>query len=290
MKNLLFIIALAILSSCDNTNYTEKAAPAENKSALSLSAPVAQISNPDQLTPQQEERVNNEFQKKIIRNAEMRFQVSNLDSATDIIEKLALNHQGYISNSNLSATTDQMENEMLIKVPAEQFDDLVKSINGVSIFMNNRSVKTQDVTEEYYDLQSRLKTKYEVKQRYEDILRNKSKTVEDVLKAEEQIGSIQEEIESKEGRLRYLSNQVSYSTIHLNYYQQITVKQEPLTAKHNFWLDISDRFNIGLQIIKALLLGVIAIWPIWLIGIIVTFILRRKVFRKPAYSALPEQK
>ena len=73
--------------------------------------------------------------------------------------------------------------------------------------MQRKNVSVQDVTEEYLDIEARLKTKKEVEARYIEILKSKTKTVEDVLKAEEQIRIIREEIEAREGRLNYLKNQ-----------------------------------------------------------------------------------
>ena len=228
-------------------------------------------------------------QKKIIRNGELRFQVSDIDSATEKIEQLTQRFNGYISSSNLTSSYDQVENDMIVKVPAANFETAVREIEKVSVFMNNRKITTQDVTAEFVDLQSRLKTKLEVKERYEDILRNKAKTVEDVLKAEQQIGSLQEEIEASEGRLRYLSSQVAYSTIHLSYYQQITVKQQPLAVRHNFLLDTGNRFKDGLEIVKQFLLVVITIWPLIIVGG-VAFILVKRRMRKKIALAPSQQK
>jgi hypothetical protein len=225
---------------------------------------------------------NETDQKKIIRNGELRFQVSDIDSTTEKIEELTRRFNGYISSSNLTSSFDQTENDVMIKVPAENFDAAVREIEKVAVFMNNRNITTKDVTAEYIDLQSRLKTKLEVKERYEDILRNKAKTVEDVLKAEEQIGSLQEEIEASEGRLRYISNQVAYSAIHLSYYQQITVKQQPLAVRHNFFLDVGNRFKDGWEIVKQLLLALISIWPLLILGLVIFILVRRRMNLKPS--------
>ena len=169
---------------------------------------------------------------------------------------------------------------MIIKVPSGNFDHILKEIKDIAIFINHRNIKSNDVTAEYIDLQSRLKTKYEVKQRYEEILRARSKTVEEVLVAEKQIGILQEEIESNEGKLKYLANLVTYSTIHLNCYQQVTVSQEPLTAKHNFWVETAERFNSGLAVLKSILLLMINIWPLIIAATVVYLLARKKLFKR----------
>ena len=78
------------------------------------------------------------------------------------------------------------------------------SINNSVEFIDYENITTKDVTEEYIDLESRLNTKLEVKQRYESILRKQAKTVKDILATEEKLQIIQEEIESVQGRLKYL--------------------------------------------------------------------------------------
>ncbi|MBQ0740603.1 DUF4349 domain-containing protein, partial [Aquimarina celericrescens] len=89
------------------------------------------------------------------------------------------------------------------------FDIVLDSICKTAEFVDFKNISTIDVTEEYVDITSRLKTKVEVKQRYETILRTKAKTVEDILMAEEKLSKLQEEIESAQGRLKYLGSKVT---------------------------------------------------------------------------------
>src|SRR5690606_18336536 len=94
-------------------------------------------------------------------------------------------------------------------------------------------VNAQDVTEEYYDLETRLKTKKEVEARYIEILKSKAKTVEEILIAEDKIRYLREEIEAVEGRLRLLKNKVGLSTIQIEIYQDAYfVKEKENIKKH----------------------------------------------------------
>ena len=134
------------------------------------------------------------------------------------------------------------------------------------------------MTDEYVDVKSRLNTKKEVHQKYVQLMRNKAKSIDEVIKAEEAIRHIQEEIEAREGRLRYLANKSSMSTIDLSVYSKInpqplsTAKAPYLTAligklKNGFWN--------GIQIIEVVVLILLNFWPILILGTL--FYWRRSV-------------
>ena len=118
------------------------------------------------------------------------------------------------------------------------------------------------MTEEYVDITTRLKTKKEVRDRYVDILRSKAKTVKEVLMAEEQIRHVQEEIEAKEGRLRYLRDRVNMSTINLEIYQEIEYQPEPNVYVKSFWAKLKDGFSYGWNLLQGIVLSIVSIWPL----------------------------
>lgn len=214
---------------------------------------------------------------KLIRTADLRFQVKDIQLSGENIEKLAVAYKAYVSNASLNSTNYESNNTMTIRVPSENFDVLLKAISKESIFMERRNVSTQDVTEEFVDITTRLKTKKEVEARYIEILRTKAKTVKEILEAEEQIRQIREEIESREGRLKYLQNQVSYSTITVQIFEQIEYRESPQELTETFGSKASSGFSQGWQAIQNLVIGLITFWPLLLSGAIVFFLIRKKI-------------
>ena len=81
--------------------------------------------------------------------------------------------------------------------------------------VTNRSVSSQDVSDNYYDLQSRLETKYILRDKLTGYL-NQAKDIKDLLEIERQLNSVLEDIDSTEGRFKRLSGQIDYSTIYIN--------------------------------------------------------------------------
>ncbi|WP_106792505.1 DUF4349 domain-containing protein [Aquimarina sp. Aq78] len=203
---------------------------------------------------------------KIIKNANCRIKVKDVEEATLLARKIASKYQGYISDERFINTNYTKENRFTIRIPQDQFDTVLDSVCGLAEFVDYKNISTVDVTEEYIDITSRLKTKLDVKERYETILRTRAKTVEDILKTEEKLSLLQEEIESAQGRLKYLSNKVSYSTVQVDVYQTIIPKKEPAEYQPRFLDKAKQGLSFGWSIIENLTLLLFYIWPLLVLG------------------------
>ena len=138
---------------------------------------------------------------------------------------------------------------------------------GVDDF-DSREINVSDVTENFYDLSARLKTKKEIEQRYLQIL-SRAGNIKDVLEVERQIGDIRTEIERIEGRLKYLQNQVSYSTLTVTYYKVLSVSAQ---QNKGFFKKLRTGFVKGWDFLLSLVIGIVHIWPVLIllaIGLIV---------------------
>lgn len=217
---------------------------------------------------------------KIIKTASVRYKVTDVKKATMQMKQIALKNQAYISELRFENTLYQKESRFTIKVPQAHFDLVMDSIGGIAEFVDYENISTKDVTEEYVDLQARLKTKLEVKERYEDILRKNARTVEDILKTEEKLRVLQEEIESAQGRLKYLSNRVAYSTIQVDLYETVEFQEKPDEFKKSFGDKSKQGLEFGWNMIETIILFFIYIWPLLIIGIILFIWIRWKLIKK----------
>lgn len=206
--------------------------------------------------------------RKMIKVADYRFEVEKLHESTTKIESLVKDHGGLITAMNLSNEHYGAENQMTIMVPDENFEALLIVMAAEAINVNYKKINTQDVTEEYVDVKSRLNTKRDVHEKYVQLMRNKAKTIDEVIKAEEAIRHIQEEIEAREGRLRFLNHRTAMSTINLSIYQKSD--GNPMQAKEPhaaaFIGKIKNGFWNGMQIVEGVILLILNFWPILLIG------------------------
>ncbi|KAA1244802.1 DUF4349 domain-containing protein [Aquimarina sp. RZ0] len=211
---------------------------------------------------------------KIIKNANCKIKVLDVEQATILAKKMAFQYDGYISDERFTNTNYTKENRFTLRIPQISFDKVLDSICLIGTFVDHKSITTVDVTEEYVDITSRLKIKLEVKQRYEDILRSKAKTVEDILMAESKLREIQEEIEAAQGRLNYLTNKISYSTIQVDMYETIIPKEEPKGYTPSFLDKAVDGVSFGWKLVEYFFLALFYCWPLLILVILILLYFR----------------
>lgn len=217
------------------------------------------------------------YERKLTKNGTIRFETSNLNKTKQLIIGTVSALQGYVSNDNISESDNRTENTLTVRVPADKTDSLIAVIESSAAKIDYKNIDVQDVTEQFIDLDTRVKTKKEVESRYRELL-TKANTVEEILKIEEQIGNIRTEIESAEGRLRYLSNQVQFSTLNVTFYEK--------NAHFGFWGKMSKAFKNGWNSLLWLLVGIANLWAIILfVALIITTVIyitkRRKSRKQP---------
>ncbi len=267
-SQILWFASFLLLVSCQNQ--MEQAPMSYKEMSTSADADMASYEDESmELEESGEEYDENstieKVDRKIIKTADYRIEVEDVKASYAAIEPLVKKNKGYITNMNETNNRYNINNSMTIRVPQENFDQLLIAISEVSIFEDYKRINASDVTAEYLDVQTRLENKKLVRDRYIDVLKNKAKTVEEIILAEETIRRIQEEIEAKEGRLKYLKNQTSLSTINLDMYQTI---ERPNIPKRSYFAKIKRGFENGWDLCLDMFLGLINIWPIVLLLIL----------------------
>lgn len=217
---------------------------------------------------------------KIIKTANVRYKVNDIHKTTRKIKMLSLKKGAYISDLRFEHNLYRKENRFTLKVPQQSFDILMDSIKHGVEFVEYETITTRDVTEEYLDIEARLKTKLDVKSRYEAVLRKQAKTVEDILKTEEKLRVIQEEIESVQGRLKYLTNKVAYSTIQVDLYEEVVYKEEPISYKKTFWDKSLENLSFGWETVKGVALAILYIWPLIILGMLLFVWIKKRRLKK----------
>ena len=150
------------------------------------------------------------YERKLIRTGNVTLEVQSVSGAEDEIAKWANSLGGYVTNAN----TWQYGANFTVRIPSARFDDAMTQVGNFGR-ITNRNISSEDVSENYYDLQSRLETKYILRDKLSSYL-NQAKDIKDLLEIERQLNSVIEDIESTEGRFKRLSGQIDYSTIYIN--------------------------------------------------------------------------
>jgi cell division protein FtsL len=219
-----------------------------------------------------------ELVNKLIKNADIEFEVDSYLQARTMLDSIAKEWNAFIMKENEQYLHHKISNTIIFRVPNHSFEHLINSLGNVSGNLIKKNINVYDVSEEYMDLETRIKTKKQIEKRYLAIL-NTTKSVEEILAVENDIRKLREEIEAKEGRLRYLTSKISYSTITLTVFQQI-VHEQPEVILPGFLTKVGDSLVNGWEMILALIIAITNIWPLIIIGIAVYYLFNKRRIKK----------
>lgn len=193
----------AVMDSGLSLRMAKMAAPmVANSTASSASADVSK----EALTSAKGESIE-EFERKLIKNGDISLEVTDLEKTQNAVENWVKQFDGYISNSN----NGEKSSNYTVRIPSAKFDEAMAAAGNLGT-LKNKNISTQDVSDQFYDLQTRLETKKVLREKLNGYL-SRANSMQDILKVESQLNSVQSEIESMEGRLKRLNSQIDFSTI-----------------------------------------------------------------------------
>ncbi len=259
MKLLIISLVSFLLLACGNS------APEMDKYANEsmLDIPITQQAPPKQASEQ-------ELTRKVIKTGSISFQSESVAKDYQRVKALLSKFDSYIDSENEINSNYQIDYDISIRVASSSYDSLFALLTHISKKVDRKSSNIEDVTNQYYDLKTRIKNKKLLEAKYVELL-NKAKSVKDILEIERSINEIRNEIESAEGIFKYLSQQVSYSTIHLNFYETLPSGY----TEEGFWSSILKAAGRGWKGFLSSLVNAVQYWP-WLIIFTVGFYVYKK--------------
>lgn len=226
-----------------------------------------------------------EVDQKIIKNGSLQLVVKSVSEAIDRIGSLAGQKGGFVQNSSVTERGDGTHyGQITVRVAAKDFETSMNGIKALAAVVKNESATGQDVTEQYTDLEAQLRNAQAQEQTYLKVL-DKANTVEDILKVQQRLGDIRGTIESLQGRLKYLENVTSYSTINVSLEEEPVVRVptkefRPVDAvKQAVQSLISSAQKTLIALIWIVIVGGGLLLPWVLLALIIVFIVK-KVRRK----------
>ncbi|WP_059045505.1 DUF4349 domain-containing protein [Paenibacillus rubinfantis] len=155
---------------------------------------------------------------KLIYRASVVMEVKDYAKAQSEIRNLVTLAGGYIVEFSENQSQHELGGNFVLKVPATGFSSFLDRLEGLKPESLQRSIQGQDVSEEYVDLQSRLKVKQAMEARYLKFVEEATQTKQ-LVEFVNELERIQTEIEQIKGRMRYIDSNVSFSTIEIRVYQ-----------------------------------------------------------------------
>jgi hypothetical protein len=180
------------------------------------------------------------IERKLIHNAELYLDVDSPEDAQRAISALAESYGGFVVSSNFESYGNPTMSgwtsvKLVLRVPSADFNGALDALHKVGKGVTREDVTGQDVTEEYVDIEARLRAQRAVEAQYLEILKNANK-VQDALDVQQKLGEVRTEIERVEGRKRYLEDQSSLSTltIYANHQPPVVIEEPGFvsTVKH----------------------------------------------------------
>ena len=268
-----------LLVGCSANEESAKSEMLETDSA-DYSNEVANISEEEKeesLTDQSKETESSKetkTQRMIIHNASISANVKELSVAQEKITQKVKKYNGYIVESTVYQESESNSyGKMVVRVPEEHFETFLVEAESEVTKVLEHNVTGEDVTEQYVDLESRLKSKRAVEARLLVFMEKAEKT-EDLLKISDDLAKVQEEIEIIVGKMKFLENQTSLSTIEMTLYENKIVVPSIENDDLNTWEKIKKQFvtsiNFLLSIGSSILVLLLGNLPVLIIlGVLV---------------------
>ncbi|WP_370088189.1 DUF4349 domain-containing protein [Ekhidna sp.] len=223
------------------------------------------------------EQDQSEIQKKVIKTGGLSYRVESTKEEYQRLSSLLNQYEAYISSENENKGYDRINYNVSIKVPPQNFDALIKAVTEGKK-LDNRWVNTDDVTNQYYDLQSRIENKKKLEERYQEILKQANK-ISDILEVERNLNQVRSEIESLQGQFKLLNHQVNYSTLDISFYELIPYELDQ-EQRPGFGTRVINSLSAGWQGFQTFLVYLLALWPFGLLGLGVVWLVRKVRARK----------
>src|SRR5262245_18167243 len=238
------------------------------EAVLSKSAPRSSIAGPVKAIGPEERQVSLDsagvaqaFMRKVIQNAEMTIESDNPNEGQRKIGVIAEKHGGFVviseskHNEAASQNVASTEVNVVVRVPAQQFQATLDEIRAVGGRILHDKSSGQDVTEEYIDLEARIRTKRALEAQFLEIMKQ-TRNISDALSVQSQLADVRTEIERLEGRRRFLENQSALSTINVTLHTPTPVVA---AATRGFLYDLKSALGDGADIGAGIFLGVIRV-------------------------------
>ncbi len=225
------------------------------------------------------------MERKIIRGAELTMEVPSTTETQRGVTSIAEYHGRFVVTSEakqreaVEPAKRTLDIKLVVRVPSNQFGAALNEIEGLATNLTQRNVTGQDVTEEFIDLEARLKTQKALETQFLEIMRQANK-VADALEVQRQIADVRTEIEKLEGRRRFLESRTSLSSITINIQSPTPIVVSTSGFGRSVREAVSESIEVASGILLFLVRFVIVMVPIFALlilpaGLVARFFIRR---------------
>jgi hypothetical protein len=217
-------------------------------------------------------------QRKVIKNADVSLQTSDPDGGGRRITAAAEAKGGFVVSAESSQAGVSRNVRVTARVPSDKFEEFLAEVRQAGARVISEKQTSQDVTEEFIDVEARLRVQKETETRYLEFLKQ-AKGVDDALSVQEHLSNVRTEIERLEGRKRFLESQTSLSTVNVTLVADAVINTTPTGFWHDVKTSFSEGFTAATGIILFLIRAIVTLLPVFLLillplGLVLRYLIR----------------
>lgn len=200
--------------------------------------------------------------RKLVKDGWISFETKDVEATDRVVRSIVKGCGAWISNDRCNRTDSKLEYNLTIRVPSERYDSLVTLILEQANVkkLDNKSTSIRDVTDEYVDVEMRLNVKKASEQKLLTML-EKARNMTEMLEIQKQLTELREDIESTEGRMKMLSDQVTYSTLEVTFYDKLPYSQR-------FFAGFGSALKSGWDVFLYVLTTLAYLWVLILVVVV----------------------
>ena len=217
--------------------------------------------------------------RKIVRTASLTIQVNDISQALADIAALAAGFEGYVVSSSQRADDDDntASGQISIRVPATQYDAALQKLRELAVKVVYENSNSQDVTEQYTDLQAQLRNYEATEAQYLELLK-KAENVKDMLEVQEALSNVRGNIERVKGRIQYLERTSETSLIQVSLTKVKPIGESTWDVPGILKGAVDGLIAFG-NVLLTILIWLLVFSPVWIIILVIIWLVRRKKSR-----------
>ena len=210
-------------------------------------------------------------ERKLVKTGSLSIEVEDVDAVAARVQTLVDSLGGYVAEER-SADYGSARREFTLKIPAARFDAAVPRLEALPGRVTSRQLSVVDRTSEYVDVAARLQTQRALAARLRELVA-RADEVKEVIEVERELARVTGELERFEASLQHIDRSAAYATIELALYG---AADSPIAR--SFLGEAGESLGFGVRFLRAAVLGILALWPLWVVvGIGVWWWRRRRI-------------
>ena len=276
---IIFVVLLSSLFiSCSGDGISVSSAP---EVARAMSSDYAMSSPAYAPSPEIESYSKGSSEPRIQINGNLSLEVQNVPAALEQARALVIQYGGSITSSDSGDSFNRYANISAL-IPRDSFYELIGVMKNIATKVTNENINSNDVTEEFVDIEAKLNVMKQTEERFINLL-SETANVEEVMSVERELMRLRGEIDSLEGRMKYLSKTTDNSVLNIYMTEEVPITGSAWSFFDSLDNSVRDMVSFSKHIANFLI-GIIVFSPILIGVILIVFLVykygRRYVFRR----------